>query len=370
MNKKGEIVGLLIADIHFGKTNDDKGLYKSLVKYFYPKINYFGKKHELDFVSIVGDLFDRIIKLNENGSIYAIKFINVLIEKALKYNFKIRILKGTKTHDFNQLDNFKELEKRYPNTFKIIETVQTEKLFDNFNVLYIPEEYIENPDEYYSKYFKKKYDLILFHGTMSFASYISNIESERAVKNAPTFNSKQIASIVYGKAIGGHIHIRQKYKNKIEYIGSFSRFCFGEEKPKGFLEYFYQPKTHNCRTIFIENEDAPKYVTFNINDIEADNLEEKMSIINKLKKEYDHVRIIANDIEQKDALTIKNLLNEDEKVKIEVKCNDLEDKIDKKYMFIINREYDIPTTIQKYISLQKGKEIDIKKIREIIKSEN
>jgi len=317
-------------------------------------------------------LFDRILKLNENGSILAIKLVQVLLNQAIKYNFKIRILKGTKTHDFNQLDIFKELEKKYSPMFRIIETVEEEMLLDNFDVLYLPEEYVEDSDEYYSKYFDlpedTKYDLILFHGTMSFVSYVPNIESERAVKNATTFNAKKIASLVYSKAIGGHIHTHETYKNKIEYTTSFDRFCFGEEKPKGFIEYFYNPETLDYHTNFIENEDAPKYVTIDLNDIAGETLEEKMKIINQLKKEYDNVRLIAKDIKQEDAIAIKSLINGDDDVKLEVKCKDIEDKIDKDYMFIINREYDLPTTIQKYIELKSSKTIPLEKINRILHS--
>ena len=105
---KGSLLyGLVIADIHFCK-KDDEGLYARLKKYFIAKIEE--EKDDLDYIVIAGDLFDRILKWNEIGSNIVLRFIEELIGLSIKYDFKIRILKGTKTHDFNQLNNFKYLE--------------------------------------------------------------------------------------------------------------------------------------------------------------------------------------------------------------------------------------------------------------------
>ncbi len=47
----------------------------------------------------------------------------------------------------------------------VIYKVSTEELFDNFNVLYLPEEYIDSYDDYYGEYFiPNKYDMIFGHG--------------------------------------------------------------------------------------------------------------------------------------------------------------------------------------------------------------
>ena len=368
--KNNELYGLEIADIHFGKKDDVK-LYEELKKYFIGKINK--EKEDIDYIIIAGDLFDRILRMNEIGSTLCIKFILELVDLSLKYDFKLRLLKGTKTHDFNQLSNFKYIEAKHYPRFRIIETVEEEEIFPDTFFLYMPEEYVENQEEYYDKYFNleedAKYDMIFFHGTFDFVGFIPDIESERHVKNAPVYDSDRIADLVYGKAIGGHIHTRNIYKNKIEYTSSFSRFCFGEEKPKGFVEIFYNQETLECRTKFIENEDAPTYVTFNMDDIKGDNLEDKLKIIGELKKEYDHVRIIAKDINDEDVSAMKSLVSQDSDVKLDIKRKDIEDKVDEEYMFIINREYDLTTTTQKYIQLKYGINLTLDTINKAIMEE-
>jgi DNA repair exonuclease SbcCD nuclease subunit len=369
--KNGKLHGIAIADIHFGKKDDVK-LYEELKKNFIPKVEKEGET--LDYLIISGDLFDRILKMNEIGSNLCIKFILELVDLSLKYDFVIRILKGTKTHDFNQLNNFKSIETKYYPRFRIINTVEEEEIFPEIFFLYIPEEYIDNPDEYYKPFFEldegTAYDMIFFHGTFDFVGYVPSIESERHIKNAPVFDSEKIGNIVYGKAIGGHIHTRHISKNKkVEYISSFSRFAFGEEKPKGFLEIFYDPKTLECTTKFIENEDAPTYVTINIEDIEGNSLEEKLKIINELKKEYNNVRIIAKDINEEDVSAMKKIVSDSEDVKLDIKRKDIEDSIDEEFMFIINREYDLPTTIQKYIKLTLDKDLPLSDITRAITEE-
>jgi DNA repair exonuclease SbcCD nuclease subunit len=364
--KNGSLHGIVIADIHFGK-KDDVSLYNELKKYFIPKVEKEGET--LDYVIISGDLFDRILKMNEIGSNLCIKFILELLDLAIKYDFVIRILKGTKTHDFNQLNNFKTLEAKHYPRFKIINTVEEEEIFPEVFFLYLPEEYVDNVEEYYKPYFEleegTKYDMIFFHGTFDFVGYIPNIESERHIKNAPVFKGDQIADLVYGKAIGGHIHTRHTYKDKIEYTSSFSRFAFGEDKPKGFVEVLYNQDTLACTSKFIENEDAPAYITINMDDLEG-SLEEKLVIINQLKEDYANIRIMAKDLSDDDVSAMKKLISADKDVKLDIKRKDIEENIEEEFMFIINREFDLPTTIQKYIKITTDRNLSIDEINKAI----
>jgi DNA repair exonuclease SbcCD nuclease subunit len=367
--KNGNLHGLVIADIHFGK-KDDVALYNQLKKYFIGKVEKEGET--LDYVIISGDLFDRVIKMNEIGSNLCIKFITELVELSQKYKFKIRILKGTKTHDFNQLNNFKHLEATLYPEFRIINTVEEEEIFPEVFFLYVPEEYVDDPVEYYKPYFELEegtaYDMIFFHGTFDFVGYIPNIESERHIKNAPVFNADEMMERAYGKVIGGHIHTRHIYKNKIEYTSSFTRFCFGEDKPKGFVEVLYNQDTLECVSKFIENEDAPTYVTINMEDLEG-TLEEKLATISELKDMYDNVRIIAKDVNDETVSAMKSIVADDEDVKLDIKRKDIEDTIEEEFMFIINREFDLPTTIQKYIKLSLGKDLTLDEINKAIKED-
>jgi DNA repair exonuclease SbcCD nuclease subunit len=74
---------------------------------------------------------------------------------------------------------------------------------------------------------------------MNFAGYSSHVKLNKESKNAPNFNSEEISKLAKGAIIGGHIHIKQNYKNKIFYTGSFWRTKFGESEAKAFVQYLY-----------------------------------------------------------------------------------------------------------------------------------
>lgn len=360
--KKDIIRVKVISDIHFG-CKDDKQLWVELQEEFIPTIDA-----TLDLLVIAGDLFHRILKLNEPGSYYAFKLIDQLFELAEIYDFVIRIVKGTKSHDFNQLNNFKTYEKS--DRFGIAETITIEELF-GISILYIPEEYVENPEEYYTDYFNSKYDLVFFHGTMDFAGFTSHLKSTNAkAKMAPTFKSSQIADLAYGPIVGGHIHIPMNYKEKIFYTGSFSRFNFGEPEDKGFVDYVYYPDKKDFSINYVKNNMAPEFVTVKLSDLNG-NLEEKIQKIEMLKEEYHNLRIDVSEKEKNENQGVVDAIKRltDEKVKIKV-ANSFEEQYDSKYDFILNKKFPLNQTIQKFIKMTKGKDIDLSNIDLALKKED
>ena len=137
------IVAAHISDIHFGAFDTDI-LLKEL-KFNFLKV--LKKMPKLDVIFIQGDLYNHELSLNSKGAYNSFKFKDELEDVALDKNSKIRVFKGTRSHDFNQLNNLK-----FGNRidFKIINSVCKEKLFKNYKVLYLPEEYMNNPKKYYA----------------------------------------------------------------------------------------------------------------------------------------------------------------------------------------------------------------------------
>ena len=64
--------------------------------------------------------------------------------------FKIRIVRGTKSHDEDQLDVFNGFE-TVDNHFRIIRELTVEETLDEMNIMYGPDENIQT-SEYESKY--------------------------------------------------------------------------------------------------------------------------------------------------------------------------------------------------------------------------
>ena len=349
----------VIGDIHLGK-KDDKALWKELQEIFIPTIT-----EDLDLLVIPGDLFDRVIKLNEITSQYAFRFMDQLTTLSKAYDFKIRILKGTRSHDYNQLDNFKNYET--DESFGIANEACVEEIFPGIIALYIPEEYVEDADIYYEEFFKNKYDLVFFHGTMDFAGFAGHLASNKTTKQAPTFSSKQIAALAYGPIVGAHIHIRDNYKMKIYYTGSFTRFNFGEPEEKGFIDYSYDSETHAYDVKYTDNTLAPDYMTVKLADLTG-SLEEKLQKIELLKEEYTNLRIDVKEEDKKGNESMIEALKDltDDNVKLKV-ANSFEEKYDAKFEFVLKKTLPLDKTIQKFIKLTKNKDITVDEINNILK---
>jgi DNA repair exonuclease SbcCD nuclease subunit len=204
--RNDKIYGLFITDLHYG-ASDDKKLTDELYNIFLSKAKK--DKHDLDFIVVGGDIFHRKFSFNHKTARLAIDFIYDLAQLCLDNNISLRILKGTQTHDYQQLDNFKYLERK--GDIKIINKVHAEEMRENFVVLHMPEEYMSDYHEYYKEYFEEvdeetKYDMIFAHGTCDFSAFTSQQqESESTLSSAPIFDSKEFAEYFHGGMFLGYL---------------------------------------------------------------------------------------------------------------------------------------------------------------------
>lgn len=374
------INGIAISDVHFGALKAPV-LFNELNQCFFREIISVGEK--LDVVFIAGDLFDKKLSFNEEHARYAIKFMNKLVALSKKYGFKIRIIKGTRNHDLHQLNNF-QYNEREDIDFKVINTVSEEDMFgDEFKILYLPEEYMEDMEEFYKDTLyndEKKYDLIVGHGSIEFQSFEAlNQESERKIANAPTFKNNLLTEKA-NLTIFGHIHNRCNYKEKLYYCGSFSRWIFGEEKPKGFIKFTYNTDDKDYNVEYIDNKLAKEFKTINVDEIIKDEtlkIEDKINILKNLKeKESDSVVKFKYTTEDnnEDNQIIKNFFAESSDVVISarkerIRHDENEKKLIEEYGFIFNKEYSLSETISKFLE-KKGKSISAQRVEELLNKED
>ena len=135
-----------ISDIHIG-ASDDNLLYENLKEFFLNKI----LKDIPDMIVVCGDISHDTLSLNsQSGKIY-LKFAKELMNICAENDIKLRIIKGTQSHDRNQLDifNIQEYDKKID--MKIFNTVSDEETIQGYEFLSIPEEYVSNQNEYYKK---------------------------------------------------------------------------------------------------------------------------------------------------------------------------------------------------------------------------
>lgn len=372
--------GALIADIHFGALpiND---LYSELQMF----LDYIDKK-DIDFIVILGDWFDRKLNMNSKDAKYSTICFERICQIAMNNNIKVRMIQGTESHDNNQLEILEILAKNKHIDFKVFYEVGEEELFPNFNVLYVPEEYITSFDDKYGKYMNNTYDMIFGHGVIQevkFAAYLQH--TEKTMKKAPIFKSNMLMSICDGPIFFGHVHTRDVFHDRVYYVGSYSRWMFGEEEDKGFYTVKYDDKTKEFETKFIVNQLAKRYDTIEIYDKDTrfykldkeSQIKYLISILDSI--DYDFIRIqfyIPDDYSEYNFLIsmITESFSKYKNVKLDFKVNSkiksrkqVEEKINillERYGFIFDNKIDCYTKIRQFIIEKFNKDISIDKIKD------
>lgn len=373
-----------IGDIHFGSI-DPKILYNELKENFIKNI----LKDEDNLIIILGDYFDRKLQLNDISSVIGIKFMHRLVKLCNSYKIKVRLIKGTKTHDYNQLENFRFLEKEYPKIFRIINKIEIEEmkfgtdLNTKLKILYVPEEYVNDQNQYYKEFKENKFDLMFGHGTWDVFAFKNQIqESEKPIKGYPVFNYKEWEDTIKYNMIFGHIHVRNSHK-KLHYTGSYSRWIFGEKEPKGFIQLTIDTDIEKSYIKFIENNLATKYIIINIPDIPNDYLDRICSKILKIVNDNPdkYYRLDINEVESfKNLSVIKEIFSNNPKVSIHLNSKIISKHANKDNIIITDESEknengkindfkynnsDVSKNIQTFIKDKNNKIISIEKINEL-----
>lgn len=251
--------GIIIADQHFG-ASDSKRLLREHNDVLFDLMDHMDK---LDYMIILGDFFDHKMYLNDTDAWSAYECMKKIVFYVKKFNAKLRIVYGTASHENNQYHIFDSLFDDESLDISVVSTVSEEELFSNFKVLYIPEEYIHNKKEYYSEFFtkKKEYNYVFGHGIIQ--EVMTNACRNRTTSSnrvkVPTFTTAELSDICKGEVYFGHYHIHSVIASNIHYVGSFSRWKFGEEEDKGFYLVSYDDLEDIYTNHFIRNTFAARY---------------------------------------------------------------------------------------------------------------
>lgn len=375
-------IGYVISDIHIGVKNIET-LYNEFQKIFIERIK---KEKHIDYIIICGDYFDHKLFLNDKESAYAYTMINDIIN-ICSSDTKIRLIYGTESHECNQYNIVTKLSEIRNVDIKLVKYASEEELLPNMHVLYLPEEHVLDKS-YYNEYFNKdsNYNYIFGHGIIreamkEAASKIENKTSKR--KQVPVFSTAEFRRICKGETYFGHYHINTDMSD-VFYVGSFTRWQFGEEEPKGFYKITYDVDNNTYEREFIENTLAPIYKTisfgynnkiFNDLDIlyrELDKIDE--TIKNKI---FDHVRFefnIPESISNPEFLInyLKERYKFNENIKLEIvhgyiecKRKQQKDEIKKendKYSFIFDKNMSLEDKTSYFINIEYNRDIPSNRI--------
>lgn len=357
-----------ISDIHIGK-KDDMRLKEELEIFF----DYLKDTENIDMITISGDLFDRVLTANEYGTTLALEFIQRLIDLYVP-EIDIRIIKGTRSHDFNQLDILKVFKEKAGSHFKIIEKNEVE-VFNGYKILYLPEEYPTDYDDFYKENLlgveDKVYDFIIGHGMIDFIAFTGyEDDSENRVHGTPTHKADDLIRVTKGPIIFGHIHEKQEYKDKIYYTGSYSRYSFDTPSEKGFMVFdIDDDDPSKFKMTFIENTKAPTYAVLDIDKLNLEGVDDHVKYIKELADKYDYVKIKTGN---KANLDIARALTEkDSSIKVQSVNKEKETiKVDPKYEYILKKELPLNETIRKFMNEEYDKDIDLDFISKVISEDD
>jgi hypothetical protein len=254
------------------------------------------ERGNLDLFIVAGDTFDMKEYLSSDSVKVFFLIMSELLELTKDYNTQFRFIEGTRTHDALQLNTLSIIFDTLlePNRVKFIEEVSIENIF-GLNILYLPEEYIIDPDTYYKDFFNKKYDFIFGHGNTDLMWYMTKHKQV----NTNVFDSNEL-SMIARYSYFGHFHYRVEggIDNRFKSIGTVSRWEFGKEGDCGLYYIEYDKSTEVAFEEYIPNIYAPilPTVVLTINkDYDLENLNKKIiKKINSVKDNADRVRLIIN----------------------------------------------------------------------------
>lgn len=376
---------IVLADIHWGAM-DSSLTYNNLelVLEFIKQM-----KNELDFIIIAGDYFDYRIQLNSKTALLAVKWFDRLINTCKESNVKkVRMFKGTREHDNDQLEVFRAPYETENGFFKLFNTTESEELLPDLRCVYCPDENI-NLNEYHNLYYNKfipNPNIGFFHG--NFDAILPSIEFNRIQEhNLPTmiYEYSKFAKLIKGPLISGHWHIKNNYKD-LYYVGSYDRWKFNEEDDKGFIYGEINTESSEYFLHFVRNPLARDYTTIMVTSSEVNTPEDFAKVsdsINSILKESPEtmirvVYIIEDEsvdqmsysiLQRKYAtnkhvkFTVKDLIKRSER-KMEKKKVKIEAS---KYNYIFNSDIkSVPNIIHQFILDNKNVEVPVDIIQKYV----
>ena len=226
-------IAVIISDIHIGRQSISPESFKhQLETQFLDVIKDF---KYLDGIFITGDMMHTIVSLNSEYAEVFHWFTDQVYKLAKKKHSTVIIIRGTGSHDANQLDNIKHYQSNDDGVdFRVYDTIEEITIWDDYRVLILPDIKVRQKkeiDQYLEK--EKYYDLILGHGTTDSMQYFIQ-ESEALTTKTYLYDVDRLIYCCKGPIFFGHIHQPQVLRKQFYYVGSFTTLERGVNNA-GFL---------------------------------------------------------------------------------------------------------------------------------------
>ena len=230
---------------------------RQLKKHFFKAVSSFPA---LDGIFICGDILHTIISLNTDYSELYLWFIDQVYKLARKKHATVIIVKGTPSHDNDQLSNIRSYQWNEDGVdFRIIEKPEVMTIWDDYKVLVLPDvrpKELKEIDVLLDEY--KQYDLILGHGTVDAMKFFIQ-ESEHYSTKTYVYNVDKLKQCCKGPVLFGHIHQFQCIRDQFYYIGPFTLLERGGLNAGYVVGGIYDKDRTKWKVEQYENPDSAQY---------------------------------------------------------------------------------------------------------------
>lgn len=280
----------VVSDIHLGhRRNPTKSIISNLDIAFPNN----AETAALDIIFIAGDVFDNLLSLSMEEVADIQYWIARIINICHRHSIILRILEGTKSHEWRQSALFNTINEisKCNTDAKHVKELSIEYISKfGIHVLYVPDEWESSTEKTYEQVLNlmrdkgiSQVDFAIMHGQFEFQL--------PAFVKAQKHDSQLYLSLVKEYIFIGHIHTFSK-KDRIIAQGSFDRLAHGEEEKKGHVRLYYDA-VGNKKLKFIENKTAKVFKTIDCTSLAQDEILEVVDTIMARIPEDSFVRIQA-----------------------------------------------------------------------------
>lgn len=215
---------------------------------------------DLDVMFIAGDYFDRLIDASSYELRQALDLIADILKYCYRNHIKLRVLKGTTSHDWEQEHLFVTINKARENPcdLKYVSVLDIEYMENvQKHILYIPDDWSTDHAEVEEQISEKlrehaidQVDIAILHGQFKYQML--------TIPNPPfCYDEEYFLRLVKGFIHIGHFHVRSNF-DRIIANGSFDRLSHKEEGAKGYA------RVDGDEWKFVDNPDAYIYKTIEL----------------------------------------------------------------------------------------------------------
>lgn len=280
----------VFSDVHLGHRRTST---ESIINNLKRDIPDTAETAELDAIFIPGDLFDRLLNL-DNDNVYEIHaWIARLLRICKRRDIVLRVLEGTPSHDWKQPRLVESINqdvgigadaRHVPDL-----SIEHHERF-GMDILYIPDEWSSDNDDTWkqvcalmAEHRLEQVDFTLMHGQFPYQL--------PPHVNVPTHDPDRYVSITRHYVFCGHVHIPSRYENIIV-PGSYDRLSHNEEHAKGHWRVYVNP-TGDDEVTFVENTGATIYRSIDCCGLSVEEALAKVDDAVKDLPNMSHVRVEA-----------------------------------------------------------------------------